>query len=73
MGSMHLLPVYYTTTSTRKRRKGKKSKSLLAAEKKHEKFLKKMMGGCSSLGRAPALQAGGSRFESVQLHQYPND
>ena len=69
MGSMHLLPVYYTTTSTRKRRKGKKSKSLLVAEKKHEKFLKKMMGGCSSLGRAPALQAGGSRFDPDHLHQ----
>ena len=25
--------------------------------------------GCSSAGRAPALQAGGHRFDSVQLHQ----
>src|SRR5690606_14450744 len=25
--------------------------------------------GCSSIGRAPALQAGGRRFDSVQLHQ----
>ena len=25
--------------------------------------------GCSSAGRAPALQAGGHRFESVHLHQ----
>ena len=25
-------------------------------------------GGCSSAGRAPALQAGGHRFESVHLH-----
>ncbi len=24
--------------------------------------------GCSLVGRAPALQAGGRRFESVQLH-----
>ncbi len=26
-------------------------------------------GGCSSVGRAPALQAGGRRFDSVHLHQ----
>ena len=25
--------------------------------------------GCSSFGRAPALHAGGSRFNPVQLHQ----
>ena len=25
--------------------------------------------GCSSVGRAPALQAGGRRFDPVQLHQ----
>jgi hypothetical protein len=25
--------------------------------------------GCSSVGRAPALQAGGRRFDSVHLHQ----
>ena len=25
--------------------------------------------GCSSIGRAPALQAGGRRFDPVQLHQ----
>ena len=28
--------------------------------------------GCSSVGRAPALQAGGRRFDPVQLHQ-PGD
>src|SRR6266536_2551325 len=27
--------------------------------------------GCSSVGRAPALQAGGRGFESLQLHQVP--
>ncbi len=27
-----------------------------------------LAGGCSSVGRAPALQAGGHRFDSVQLH-----
>ena len=26
--------------------------------------------GCSSVGRAPALQAGGHRFDPVQLHQF---
>src|SRR5213594_1990908 len=26
--------------------------------------------GCSSAGRAPALQAGGQRFESAHLHQH---
>ena len=26
--------------------------------------------GCSSVGRAPALQAGGRRFDPVQLHHY---
>ena len=25
--------------------------------------------GCSSVGRAPALQAGGQRFEPAHLHQ----
>ena len=28
--------------------------------------------GCSSAGRAPALQAGGHRFEPVHLHQGPD-
>ena len=27
--------------------------------------------GCSSVGRAPALQAGGREFESLHLHQQP--
>ena len=27
-------------------------------------------GGCSSIGRAPALQAGGHRFDPVHLHHY---
>src|SRR3990172_6008643 len=30
-------------------------------------------GGCSSAGRAPALQAGGRRFESGHLHQVQED
>ena len=29
----------------------------------------KVTRGCSSIGRAPALHAGGSEFESRQLHQ----
>ena len=28
--------------------------------------------GCSSVGRAPALQAGGRQFEPDQLHQNNN-
>ena len=28
--------------------------------------------GCSSVGRAPALQAGGQRFEPAHLHHYFN-
>jgi hypothetical protein len=28
--------------------------------------------GCSSVGRAPALQAGGHRFDPVHLHHEPN-
>ena len=43
MGSMHLLPAYWTTTNHKKR---KKKKKLTAAMEKslreHEKFLKKM-------------------------------
>ena len=30
------------------------------------------MRGCSSVGRAPALHAGGHRFDSVHLHQVKN-
>ncbi len=73
---MHLLPVYYSTTSTRKRKKSKKTKSLLKAELEHQKFLNKMKSnnraknrGGSSVGRAPALQAGGHGFDSPPLHQ----
>ncbi len=29
-----------------------------------------MVGGLSSAGRAPALQAGGQRFEPARLHHY---
>ena len=65
--TMHLLPVYFSTTSTRKRKKLKKSKSLLKAEADHKKFLDKIR-GCSSSGRASALQAEGSRFDPVHLH-----
>ena len=51
MGSMHMLPVYYTTTNTRKRKKSKKTQSQIAAEKEHKKFLKKMgIGSRSSVG-----------------------
>ena len=66
--TMHLLPVYFSTTNTSiKRKKSKKPKSLLKAEANHKKFLDKIR-GCSSFGRASALQAEGSRFDPVHLH-----
>ena len=34
-----------------------------------EQVAARMIWGCSSAGRAPALQAGGHRFEPVHLHQ----
>ena len=82
MGSMHLLPPYYSTTNTKRRKKKKKSKSLLEAERQHAKFLKKM--GVSETkqpkpkrslaqpGSAPALGAGGQRFESSNSDQLYN-
>ena len=34
-------------------------------------LLRKRRWGCSSAGRAPALQAGGQRFDPAHLHQGP--
>ena len=51
MGSMHMLPVYYTTTNNKKRKVRKKTQSQLAVERDHQKFLKKMgIGSRSSVG-----------------------
>ena len=79
MSGMHLLPVYYSTTNTRKRKQKKKSKSLLEAERKHAKFLKKMgvsgpketkpKRSLAQSGSAPALGAGGRKFESYNSDQ----
>ena len=33
----------------------------------------RMKWGCSSVGRAPALQAGGQGFESLHLHSVSED
>ena len=33
-----------------------------------EQVAARMIWGCSSVGRAPALQAGGQEFESLRLH-----
>ena len=33
-----------------------------------EQVAARMIWGCSSVGRAPALQAGGQEFESLHLH-----
>ena len=44
---------------------------MLAFNRKLPTLLKcfvKRLWGCSSVGRAPALQAGGRQFESDQLH-----
>ena len=35
-------------------------------------FLKKKFGALAQLARAPALHAGGQRFDSVRLHQLSN-
>ena len=40
---------------------------------RHERREAALGRGCSSVGRAPALQAGGHRFDSVHLHHRPND
>jgi hypothetical protein len=82
MSGMHLLPVYYSTTNTRKRKQKKKSKSVLEAERKHAKFLKKMgvsgtketkpKRSLAQSGSAPALGAGGQKFESSNSDQFYN-
>ena len=82
MGSMHLLPPYYSTTNTKRRKKKKKSKSLLEAERQHAKFLKKMgvsetkqpkpKRSLAQSGSAPALGAGGRKFESYNSDQFYN-
>ena len=79
MSGMHLLTVYYSTTNTRKRKQKKKSKSVLEAERQHAKFLKKMgvsgpketkpKRSLAQSGSAPALGAGGRKFESYNSDQ----
>ena len=41
--------------------------------KRKTNSLKQKSRGCSSVGRAPALQAGGRGFDSLQLHQTKKD
>ena len=82
MSGMHLLPVYYSTTNTRKRKQNKKSASVLEAERQHAKFLKKMgvsgpketkpKRSLAQSGSAPALGAGGQKFESSNSDQFYN-
>ena len=82
MSGMHLLPVYYSTTNTRKRKQKKKSASVLEAERQHAKFLKKMgvsgpketkpKRSLAQSGSAPALGAGGQKFESSNSDQFYN-
>ena len=73
MSGMHLLPMYFTTTSIRKRKKTKKPASLIEAERQHTKFLEKMKvkRSVAQSGSAPALGAGGQRFESSLSDQIP--
>ena len=70
---MHILPAYFTTTNTRKRKKSKKPASLIVAEHQHAKFLEKMKvkRSVAQSGSAPALGAGGQRFESSLSDQIP--
>ena len=70
---MHILPVYFTTTNTRKRKKSKKPASLIEAEHQHAKFIEKMKvkRSVAQSGSAPALGAGGQRFESSLSDQIP--
>jgi hypothetical protein len=75
--TMHMLPVYFTSLNTRKRKKKNKTKSLIQAEQEHQKFLERMGVGKSpkrsvaQSGSAPALGAGGRRFESYHSDQKP--
>src|ERR1700730_5786086 len=41
-----------------------------AGRRRHKHGSYTVRRGCSSAGRAPALQAGGRRFESAHLHQH---
>ena len=68
-------------------KESKSEKSLLFSEKEPQRsvvsfFFKKertraefvaTLWGCSSVGRAPALQAGGQEFESLHLHESRRD
>ena len=77
MGSMHMLPVYYTTTNNKKRKVGKKTQSQIAAEKEHKKFLKKMgIGSRSSVGSEQRSSkpwvTGSSPVESASKSSLPS-
>ena len=45
----------------------------LSKERKNGENYEPYLWGCSSAGRAPALQAGGHGFESHHLHQEKNE
>ena len=47
-----------------------KRMSAVAALKLITKYQLPIFRGCSSIGRAPALQAGGHRFDPGQLHHF---
>ena len=47
------------------------SLAMQASEQRRMATLIEAQGGISSAGRAPALQAGGRRFDPVILHHFP--
>ena len=50
-------------------RQGKMTKTILSVCRGNLDAVSKQIWGCSSAGRAPALQAGGQEFDSPHLHQ----
>ena len=48
------------------------SSNLPGTTSMNDTFVRKKYGGLAQLARAPALQAGGQRFESVILHYCEN-
>ena len=49
--------------------KGQEEIKFIEKEQSRDRGKKALKWGCSSVGRAPALQAGGHGFESHHLHQ----
>ena len=52
----------------KKNKKRKENKEKEKVKKEQKKQSRKKIWGCSSAGRAPALQAGGQEFDPPHLH-----